>query len=138
MKENIFKSEEAVVSVFVAITFVGILAIFNLLSDGAEIRNGRRSLTDLVAQAARAAAQEIDIEEIKNTGQLQLDTTKARSRATSIIESRYKDIIIEVEVLRDKVSVSGKRTIELWGNRTIEISAKHIAQSTINLPLPFT
>lgn len=125
--------DRGTVSIFVAISFTAILAVLGLLNDGAEIRNERRKLSDVVAQAARGAAQEIDIEEIRNTGQLKIHKVKARNRATSIVERHLgldSGIYIEVNVSQDEVSVSARKTVELWGNRSVDVAAQRKAKAT--------
>ncbi len=122
--------ENAVISIFVSITFLAVLAIFSLLNDGAAIRNGRRRLADLAGQAARAAAQEIDINALRATGELTLDFERARNKALAVLGQ--EDIQTDVDVLKDQVMVTVWKKVELWGGREFNLKARRVARATTN------
>ncbi len=123
-------SEGGVVSVFVVISLVGILSIFWLLSDGAEIRNGRRRLADIATQVARDAAQEIDISQLRISGKLVVHPERAKQRALLAVSKLDANATANVKVLDDRVSLSISKNVELWGNRIVLISASHSARAT--------
>ncbi len=127
---GISSDESAVVSIFVSITFLAFLAVLSLLSDGAAIRNNRRKLADLAGQAARVAAQEIDLNILRASGELRLDFTRAKNTALAVLE--YEEIQGEVQVLNDAVVVAAYKKVELWGGREINLKAQRTARATTN------
>jgi len=61
------------VSVFVAIVFVAVLFVVAMIVDGGRIRAGRRQAGDIAQQAARRAAQQIDVGPTLGLGDVEVD-----------------------------------------------------------------
>ena len=124
--KKIKTGEEGVVSVFVSIMFVAILAVLGLIDDGATIRNNERRLGDIAAQAARAGAQEIDTGRLRTEGVLVIDLAKAK--ATALATLARENIQGRVDVLNNQVMVTAQKRVELLGGRSLEVDARHTAR----------
>lgn len=73
------------VSAFVAVVAVGLIMVAGMAYDGGQIVAAQATARDLAASAARAGAQEIDIDSLRSTGEANLDPDLATSAAQSFL-----------------------------------------------------
>jgi Flp pilus assembly protein TadG len=80
-------------SVFVVIFSVVVFLLAGLLVDGGAAINARLKAADIAEQGARAAADQIDVENLRSTGQVLLarDTNVVCDRAQEIVDAQRAD-----------------------------------------------
>ncbi|MFC7382487.1 pilus assembly protein TadG-related protein [Sphaerisporangium rhizosphaerae] len=80
-------------SVFVVIFSVVVFLLAGLLVDGGAAINARLRASDVAEQAARAAADQIDVENLRGTGQVRLlgDERVVCGRAREIVDAHDGD-----------------------------------------------
>ncbi len=125
------KDDRGAVSLFLAVIFLAFLLIAGMVMDSAALRSERRAAADLARQAARAAAQELDIAHFRLTGRVRLKEEAAKSAAEAVVaEDRYK---VEASTRGDRAVVKVSRVVpaQLLGvsgaSRTV--SASHEARA---------
>ena len=111
------RSEQGSVSALVAVVATGLVMVAGLAYDGGQIVTAQATARDLAANAARAGAQEVDLEELRATGQAALDIDAATQAA--------EDYLARTGHL-GTVTVNGP---------SITVSV-HVVQPMLILPLP--
>jgi len=71
------RSEQGSVSALVAVVATGLVMVAGLAYDGGQIVTAQATARDLAANAARAGAQEVDLDELRATGRAALDIDAA-------------------------------------------------------------
>lgn len=105
------------VSALVAIVAIGLVMVAGMAYDGGKIVSAQATARDLAANAARAGAQEVDLAELRATGQTVLDPDAAAQAAKAYLASSG---------YRSSIDVNGP---------TITVSV-HVVQEMVILPLP--
>ncbi|NYG55132.1 pilus assembly protein TadG-related protein [Nocardioides perillae] len=127
------RDERGTATAFVVGMSVTLLACAGLVVDGGTAINARMKLADEVEQAARAGAQQIDVDTLRATGTLQLDRGAAEQAARTFIGGRgYSGGAVAVDA--DTVTVTADEVVEttlltLIGIRTFEVSATATAEA---------
>ncbi len=99
------RDERGTATAFVVGMAIVLLACAGLVVDGGTALNARMRLADDVEQAARAGAQEIDVDTLRGTGDLVLDQGAAEARARAYLIGRgYR--VGTVHADQDAVEVS--------------------------------
>lgn len=92
------RDERGSAMVFVLGMAVTMLVCAGLVLDGGNALNARMRLADNVEQAARAGAQQIDVDHLRTTGQVRLEPGAAETRARSFISTfNYPDVSVTVQ-----------------------------------------
>ena len=95
------------VSVFVIGLVVVLMAVAGLVVDGGRAINARAALADDAEQAARAGANQLDVDELRATGDVRIDPAAARASATQFLLTRgYAPGDITVDADAQNVDVS--------------------------------
>ncbi|WP_424529198.1 pilus assembly protein TadG-related protein [Sphaerisporangium viridialbum] len=83
------REDQGSMSVFVVIFSVVVFMLAGLLVDGGAAINARLRASDIAEQAARAAADQIDVENLRATGQVRLlgDDRAVCGRAQQIVDA---------------------------------------------------
>jgi len=74
-----------VATVFVAVLAGALLAMAALVADGGRILLARREAGDRAGAAARAGAQELDLDQLRTDGTVRLDPPEARAAAAAYL-----------------------------------------------------
>lgn len=77
--------ERGSISVFVAVVAVGLIMVAGMAYDGGQIVVAQAQARDLASSAARAGAQEIDLDHLRATGETVLDADRARAAAADFL-----------------------------------------------------
>lgn len=110
-----------------------VLLCAGLIFDGGSALNARMRLADDVEQAARAGAQQIDIERLRDEGEVTIDVARAEASARAHIASfGYTDVVVLVD--GDEVSVSASdqvrtKFLSLAGINTYDVAASATSQA---------
>jgi len=73
------------VSAFVAVVAIGLVMVAGMAYDGGRIVAAQAMARDLASSAARAGAQEIDLDVLRSTGEAVLDPEGAKSSAAAFL-----------------------------------------------------
>lgn len=111
------RSDRGSVSAMVAVVAVGLVMIAGLAYDGGQIVAAQGTARDIAANAARAGAQEVDLDEVRATGIAVLDPDRAAQAAQDYLTATGHD---------GTVTVAGP---------TITVTARIVQPMSI-LPLP--
>jgi Flp pilus assembly protein TadG len=77
---------------FTTIFAVGVIALAGLLVDGGLTIHARERAADIAEQAARAAADEVDVAYLRQTGKARILATGAPCRRARLIAAKYKEV----------------------------------------------
>ncbi len=100
-------AEQGSVSAFVAVIALGLVMVAGLVYDGGQILAAQARARDLAANAARAGAQEIDLDALRTDGVPLLDPDRAANAAhTYLVRSG-----VDGQVVVDGTSVTVTATI---------------------------
>lgn len=127
------RDESGTATVFVVGVTLVMLACAGLVLDGGNALNARMRLADDMEQAARAGAQEIDVDHLREHGVVRLDTGAAEARAASFIApAGYTDVRVRVE--GEEITVSAKDSVStdllsLIGIHRFDVAASAISQA---------
>jgi len=111
------RSEQGSVSALVAVVATGLVMIAGLAYDGGQIVTAQATARDLAANAARAGAQEVDLDELRATGRAALDIDAATQAA------------------EDYLARTGHQGFVTVNGPSITVSV-HVVQPMLILPLP--
>lgn len=82
------RAERGSATVFVIGMSLMLLVCAGLVVDGGLALNARQRAADDAEQASRLAADSIDVDELRATGEIVIDTDLARQRAAGYLQSR--------------------------------------------------
>ncbi|WP_203453825.1 TadE/TadG family type IV pilus assembly protein [Jiangella aurantiaca] len=106
------RSERGAISAMVVTLIVMLFMLAGLVIDGGFAINARQRLFDDAEQAARSAANQIDIEALRETGQVVLLESEARQAAVDYMTARGYDAgRVTVQVNGDEVFVHAEDTV---------------------------
>ena len=74
-------SDRGSVSALVAVVAIGLVMVAGLAYDGGQIVTAQATARDLAANAARAGAQEVDLDELRDSGRALLHPERATTAA---------------------------------------------------------
>lgn len=123
--------DRGVIGLYVSVLFVAFVMIAGLIVDGGAIRSGRRDAADVAARAARAGAQQIDLEALMSSGAVRLDGESAQRAANSVVAA--SGMAGGVRTTPDRVTVSVEvevpmRLLTLVGVRDRSVEATRSAR----------
>ena len=78
-------SDQGSVSAFVAVVAIGLVMVAGMAYDGGRIVAAQAMARDLASSAARAGAQEIDLDVLRSTGKAVLDPARATTAASAFL-----------------------------------------------------
>ena len=111
------RSEQGSVSALVAVVATGLVLVAGLAYVGGQIVTAQATARDLAANAARAGAQEVDIDELRATGRAALNIDAASQAAD------------------DYLARTGHQGTVTVNGPSITVSV-HVVQPMLILPLP--
>lgn len=90
------RSDRGSVSALVAVVALGLVMIAGLAYDGGQIVAAQGTARDIAANAARAGAQEVDLDELRATGNAQLDPEAAAAAAEAYLADTGHEGTVDV------------------------------------------
>lgn len=81
------RTDRGSVSAMVAVVALGLVMVAGLAYDGGQIVAAQGTARDIAANAARAGAQEIDLDEVRATGTATLDPDRATQAAEAYLSA---------------------------------------------------
>ena len=116
--------DRGAIGAYVVVVFAAVVLIVGLIVDGGAVRAGRREAGDVAARAARAGAQEIDIDLLMATGDVALEELLAAEAARRFLESAGWSGAVAVG--RDRVTVSVRATVPMQFLGVIGVGARSV------------
>ena len=98
------RSDRGSVSAFVAVIAIALVAVTGLVYDGGQILTAQARVRDLAANAARAGAQEIDLDTLRADQVVAVDPDRATSAALDYLAAH--DATGNVDVTGSRVTVT--------------------------------
>jgi Flp pilus assembly protein TadG len=89
--------ETGTVSAFVAVIAVGLIMVAGLVYDGGQVLAAQATARDLAANAARAGAQELDLDVLRAEGVARLDPDRASSAALEYLRANGVDGSVRID-----------------------------------------
>ena len=128
------RDEDGTATVFVVGFAVVLLACAGLVIDGGSAINARMKLADDVEQAARAGAQQIDIDTLRGSNVVTLDGLAAEARARQYLNALGYTRVTVPPVTGDTITVHAEDTtttklLSLIGVHDFDIAATATAQA---------
>lgn len=105
------ESDEGAITVFVVALTLALMLVAGLVYDGGRVLAARQQARDLADNAARAAAQQIDLNALRSGKPPQLDPLGAEAAARDYLAATGHDG--EVSVTADGVQVTVSLTAEM-------------------------
>lgn len=129
------RSERGAVSTFVAVIALALLMAAGLAIDGGRKVNALREASDLADNAARAGAQAVDLNTLRNTGEVQLDSDQAEQQARAYLAA-LGHTAQSVTVSGDTINVTIDLTVDpvLLPTGPITVTATETATAVTEEP----
>jgi Flp pilus assembly protein TadG len=84
--------DRGTVALFTAIFALFVLILAGLLVDGGLTIHARQRAADIAEQAARAAADEVDVDYLRRTGRARIVASDAPCRRARLLASKYPEV----------------------------------------------
>jgi len=101
------------VSSFVAVVALGLVMVAGMAYDGGQIIAAQATARDLASSAARAGAQEIDLDLLRSTGEAMLDADRATASAQAFLAQAGFNGTMRVSGPSITVSVSVRQPMRI-------------------------
>lgn len=125
--------ERGSVSAFVAVIAVGLVMVAGLVYDGGQVLAAQATARDLAANAARAGAQEIDLDALRADGLAVLDPVRAEAAARAYLAETGTSGDVEVAGPDITVTVRVTATMRILPvpDRTVEATDRSTATTGV-------
>lgn len=116
-----YLDERGSLSAFVAVIAVALVMVAGMAYDGGQIVAAQATARDLASSAARAGAQELDLDQLRGAGQALLDAERATAAAQAFLsQSGYRgDTVVDGSAITVTVRVRQPMRILPLGDRTV-------------------
>ena len=121
------------VSAFVAVIAIALVAVAGLVYDGGQILTAQARVRDLAANAARAGAQEIDLDTLRAEQQVVLDPDRASSAALDYLAAHGAIGSVEINGSRVTVTATVRQTLRILPGADRDVSATDSADAVPGL-----
>lgn len=108
------RSERGAISAMLVTLIVMLFVLAGLVVDGGFAINARQKIYDDAEQAARAAANQIDIETLRATGEIVILEGQARQKAQEYMSARGyppSEVQVSVDDVAGEVTVAARDTV---------------------------
>lgn len=133
------RSDEGSASVFVIGIVLVLFAVVGLVADGGRAVNARVAIVDDAEQAARAAANQLDVAHLRATGEARIDPGAARDAAVDFLSVRgYAPGRMTVTAAQDEVTVEVEDVVptvllQLAGVDTFTVEGSATARAAVGI-----
>lgn len=121
------------VSAFVAVIAIGLIMVTGLVYDGGQVLAAQATARDLAAKAARAGAQELDLDALRAHGKPWLDPDRAAGAANAFLEDSGAegDVAVAGADVTVTVRVVARMRILPVPDRTVQVSDRATATTGV-------
>lgn len=113
----------SVTLLFVLVMPALMIGLVGLVFDGGSVITARRQALNEAEQAARAGAQGVAVEEVRDGGPQELDPARAEAAARAYLDTLGRDGDIEVDGDRVRVTVRIQRSRQILPLGPVTVSA---------------
>lgn len=113
----------SVTLLFVLVMPALMIGLVGLVFDGGSVITARRQALNEAEQAARAGAQGVAVEEVRDGGPQELDPARAEAAARAYLDALGRDGDIEVDGDRVRVTVRIQRSRQILPLGPVTVSA---------------
>jgi hypothetical protein len=112
------------VSAFVAVIALGLVMVAGLVYDGGQVLSAQATARDLAGNAARAGAQELDLDVLRAEGMARLDPGRASAAAEDYLAANGVEgsVVVEGAAITVTVLVRAQMRILPVPDRTVRAS----------------
>lgn len=131
------RSERGAISAMLVTLIVMLFVLAGLVVDGGFAINARQKIYDDAEQAARAAANQIDIETLRATGEIVILEGQARQKAQEYMSARGyppSQVQVSVDDVAGEVTVAARDTVNTTLLQLIFISDFDVEGQAISRP----
>jgi Flp pilus assembly protein TadG len=121
------------VSAFVAVIAIALVAVAGLVYDGGQILNAQARARDLAANAARAGAQEIDLDVLRAEQRVVLDPDRATSAAHDYLAQHGATGIVDIDGSRVTVTATLRQPLRILPGADRDVAATDSADAVPGL-----
>ena len=114
---------------FVLVMPALMIGLVGLVFDGGSVITARRQALNEAEQAARAGAQGVAVEEVRDGGPQELDPARAEAAARAYLDALGRDGDIEVDGDRVRVTVRIQRSRQILPLGPVTVSASAEARN---------
>ncbi len=127
------RDEAGSVSAFVAVIAIGLVMVTGLVYDGGQVLAAQATARDLAANAARAGAQELDLDRLRADGVAVLDPARAATAAEDYLNDTGAegDIAVSGADITVTVRVVARMRILPVPDRTVVASDRATATTGV-------
>ena len=125
--------DRGIVSAFVAVIAIALVAVAGLVYDGGQILTAQARARDLAANAARAGAQEIDLDTLRAEQRVVLDPDRATSAALDYLARYGATGNVEVDGSRVTVTASIRQPLRILPGADRDVAATDSADAVPGL-----
>lgn len=121
------------VSAFVAVIAIALVAVAGLVYDGGQILTAQARARDLAANAARAGAQEIDLDTLRADQQVVLDPDRASAAALDYLAAHGAIGSVNVSGSRVTVTATIRQPLRILPGADRDVAATDSADAVPGL-----
>lgn len=121
------------VSAFVAVIAIALVAVAGLVYDGGQILNAQARARDLAANAARAGAQEIDLDVLRAQQRVVLDPDRATSAANDYLAQHGATGSVHIDGSRVTVTATLQQPLRILPGAARDVAATDSADAVPGL-----
>lgn len=127
------RDDRGSVSAFVAVIAIALVAVAGLVYDGGQILTAQARARDLAANAARAGAQEVDLDTLRAEQQVTLDPDRAASAALDYLAAHGATGIVDVSGSRVTVTATIRQSLRILPGADRDVTATDSADAVPGL-----
>jgi Flp pilus assembly protein TadG len=128
------------VSLLAVVVAIGLIVMIGLVYDGGRALAAHERAAGIAGEAARAGANELDIEYLRATGIARLDPTAAQAAASNWIAAAGQDGTVTASTTEITVAIAIDTPAQLLaavGIDTITVDAEATARPRVGVTTPF-
>lgn len=127
------RDERGSVSAFVAVIGLGLVMVAGLVYDGGQVLAAQATARDLAANAARAGAQEIDLDTLRAEQRVVLDPDRATSAAYDYLARHGATGSVEIDGSRVTVTATVHQPLHILPGADRDVAATDSADAVPGL-----
>lgn len=121
------------VSAFVAVIAIALVAVAGLVYDGGQILSAQARVRDLAANAARAGAQQVDLDTLRADQRVVLDADRAATAALDYLTQHGAAGTVEINGSRVTVTATVRQPLHILPGADRDVAATDSADAVPGL-----
>lgn len=124
------RSDQGSITVFVAVIATALVMVAGMAYDGGQVIATHSEARSIAQKAARAGAQHIDLDTLRETGTITVDTSAAQAAADAYLNAAGATGTVRVEGAAVTVAVTLTAAMRILPVADRSITATHTATAT--------